>query len=156
MPNNRCTKTIRRQRTSCSLWLHLPRQDKSTGKADRHISEHRLRRYIHVDRLRLSTSFPSSYIFFYVVWHDAAVIKNDWATQVQIHACISCAYDLESTPTYGLVRVGGRAYEIKTLRSNLAPEEGWGRLFEGSIIIISKYGTCTCMITGVLYTFNST
>ena len=29
LPNNRCTKTIRRQRTGCSLCLHLPRQDKS-------------------------------------------------------------------------------------------------------------------------------
>ena len=27
---------------------------------------------------------------------------------------------------------GGRVYEIKTLRSNLAPEEGGGRLFEGA------------------------
>ena len=38
---------------------------------------------------------------------------------------------------YGLVRVGGwgggRVYEIKTLRSNLAPEEGGGRLFEGGV-----------------------
>ena len=35
----------------------------------------------------------------------------------------------------GLVRAGGgggeRVYEIKTLCSNLAPEEGGGRLFEG-------------------------
>ena len=30
---------------------------------------------------------------------------------------------------------GGRVYEIKTLRSNLAPEEGGGRLFEGGRII---------------------
>ena len=28
---------------------------------------------------------------------------------------------------------GGRVYEIKTLRSNLAPEEGEGRLFEGGV-----------------------
>ena len=28
---------------------------------------------------------------------------------------------------------GGRVYEIKTLRSNLAPEEGGGRLFEGGV-----------------------
>ena len=28
---------------------------------------------------------------------------------------------------------GGRVYEIKTLRSNLAPEEGRGRLFEGGV-----------------------
>ena len=38
MPNNRCTKTIRRQRTGCSLCLHLQRQNKSPGKAVRHIS----------------------------------------------------------------------------------------------------------------------
>ena len=34
----------------------------------------------------------------------------------------------------------GRVYEIKTLRSNLAPEEGEGRLFEGGVYS-SKYGT---------------
>ena len=28
---------------------------------------------------------------------------------------------------------GGHVYEIKTLRSNLAPEEGVGRLFEGGV-----------------------
>ena len=28
---------------------------------------------------------------------------------------------------------GGRVYEIKTLRSNLAHEEGGGRLFEGGV-----------------------
>ena len=28
---------------------------------------------------------------------------------------------------------GGRVYEIKTLRSNLAPEEGEGHLFEGGV-----------------------
>ena len=28
----------------CSLCLYLPRQDKSPGKADRHIYEHKLRR----------------------------------------------------------------------------------------------------------------
>ena len=28
---------------------------------------------------------------------------------------------------------GGRVDEIKTLRSNLAPEEGGGRLFEGGV-----------------------
>ena len=44
LPNIRSTKTIRRQRTGCSLCLHLPRQDKSPGKADRPISEHKLRR----------------------------------------------------------------------------------------------------------------
>ena len=38
------------------------------------------------------------------------------------------------TRIYGLVRVGdGRVYEIKTLRINLAPEEGGGRLFEGGV-----------------------
>ena len=48
---------------------------------------------------------------------------------------ISRARDLVSAR--GLVRVGGggggRVYEIKTLRSNLAPEEGGGRLFEGGV-----------------------
>ena len=38
LPNNRCTKTIGRQRTGYSLCLHLPRQNKSPGKAVRHIS----------------------------------------------------------------------------------------------------------------------
>ena len=33
---------------------------------------------------------------------------------------------------------GGRVYEIKTLRSNLAPEEGEGRLFEGGVYIIEQ------------------
>ena len=35
----------------------------------------------------------------------------------------------------GLVRAGGggRVYEIKTLYSNLAPEEGGGHLFEGGV-----------------------
>ena len=35
----------------------------------------------------------------------------------------------------GLVRAGGggRVYEIKTLCSNLAPEEGGGHLFEGGV-----------------------
>ena len=40
------------------------------------------------------------------------------------------------TRIYGLVRAGGgggRVYEIKTLRSNLAPEEGGGHLFEGGV-----------------------
>ena len=47
-----------------------------------------------------------------------------------------CARDLVSAR---LVRAGGggggggRVYEIKTLRSNLAPEEGRGRLFEGGV-----------------------
>ena len=55
-----------------------------------------------------------------------------------MHACISRiarAIDLVSAR---LVRGGGgggggRVYEIKTLRSNLAPEEGRGRLFEGGV-----------------------
>ena len=33
---------------------------------------------------------------------------------------------------------GGRVYEIKTLRSNLAPKEGGGRLFEGGVYIIEQ------------------
>ena len=52
---------------------------------------------------------------------------------------IARARDLVSVRlrTYGLVsregEVGGRVYEIKTLRSNLAHEEGGGRLFEGGV-----------------------
>ena len=43
-------------------------------------------------------------------------------------------YRVSRTCIYGLVRAGGgRVYEIKTLRSNLAPEEGGGRLFEGGV-----------------------
>ena len=46
-------------------------------------------------------------------------------------------YRVSRTRIYGLVRAGGgggggRVYERKTLRSNLAPEEG-GRLFEGGV-----------------------
>ena len=42
------------------------------------------------------------------------------------------------TRIYGLYsqsgpRGGGRVYKIKTLRSNLAPDEGEGRLFEGGV-----------------------
>ena len=33
------------------------------------------------------------------------------------------------TCIYGLVRAGGGVYEIKTLRSNLAPEEGGGGIY---------------------------
>ena len=36
------------------------------------------------------------------------------------------------THTCSQNRGGGRVYEIKTLRSNLAPEEGRGHLFEGA------------------------
>ena len=42
-------------------------------------------------------------------------------------------YGLHTRPCmYTQIRAGGRVYEIKTLRSNLAPEEG-GRLFEGGV-----------------------
>ena len=48
-----------------------------------------------------------------------------------MHVCrlyIARACDLVHTYIYGLVRAGrgggGRVYEIKALRSNLAPEEG--------------------------------
>ena len=45
------------------------------------------------------------------------------------------AHDLVSA--LGLVRAGGggggRIYETKILRSNLAPGEGGGRLFEGGV-----------------------
>ena len=50
---------------------------------------------------------------------------------------VSRARSSKRTRIYGLVRAGGggggRVYEIKTLRSNLAPEEGEGRLFEGGV-----------------------
>ena len=59
--NNRCTKTIGRQRTGCSLSLHLPRQDKSPGKADRHISEHKLRVTVNEKRDHSAQNVHSSY-----------------------------------------------------------------------------------------------
>ena len=46
-----------------------------------------------------------------------------------------CARDLVSARLVRAGGGGGRVYEIKTLRSNLAPEEGRGRLFEGGRII---------------------
>ena len=47
---------------------------------------------------------------------------------------VSRARSSKRTRIYGPVRAGGgRVYEIKTLRSNLAPEEGEGRLFEGGV-----------------------
>ena len=57
---------------------------------------------------------------------------------------VSRARSSKRTRIYGLglVRAGGgggggrggwRVYEIKTLRSNLASEEGEGRLFEGGV-----------------------
>ena len=49
---------------------------------------------------------------------------------------VSRARSSKRTRIYGLVRAGaggGRVYEIKTLRSNLGPEEGEGRLFEGGV-----------------------
>ena len=52
---------------------------------------------------------------------------------------IACAQSSKRTHIYGLVRAGGggggggRVYEIKTLHSNLAPEEGGGRLFDGGV-----------------------
>ena len=47
---------------------------------------------------------------------------------------VSRARTSKRTRIYGLVRAGGgRVYEIKTLRSNLAPEEGEGLLFEGGV-----------------------
>ena len=54
--------------------------------------------------------------------------------QVQTHAYISHARSSKRTRIYSLVRAGGGVcvYKIKTLRSNLAPEEGGGRLFEGA------------------------
>ena len=57
-----------------------------------------------------------------------------------MHVCrlyIARACDLVHTYIYGLVRAGGegggRVYEIKALRSNLAPEEGGEHLFEGGV-----------------------
>ena len=61
------------------------------------------------------------------------------------NACmyIACARSSKRTRTriHCLVRAGagggggggGRVYEIKTQRSNLAPDEGGGRLFEGGV-----------------------
>ena len=47
---------------------------------------------------------------------------------------VSRTRDLVSARVYtDQSRGGGRVYEIKTLRSNLAPEEGEGRLFEGGV-----------------------
>ena len=47
---------------------------------------------------------------------------------------VSRARSSKRTRIYGLVGAGGgRVYEIKTLCSNLAPEEGEGRLFEGGV-----------------------
>ena len=48
---------------------------------------------------------------------------------------VSCTRDLVSARVYTYTDQsrGGRVYEIKTLRSNLAPEEGGGRLFEGGV-----------------------
>ena len=48
------------------------------------------------------------------------------------------ARDLVSARVYIYSQVraggaGGRVYEIKTLRGNLAPEEGGGCLFEGGV-----------------------
>ena len=51
--------------------------------------------------------------------------------KVHMHACMLRVRDLVSAR--GLVSGGGRVYEIKILRSNLAPEEGGGRLFEGGV-----------------------
>ena len=54
-----------------------------------------------------------------------------------MHACILCIRNLVSARIYTAFcqSVGGgrRVYEIKTLRSNLAPQEGGGRLFEGGV-----------------------
>ena len=51
-----------------------------------------------------------------------------------MHACVSHARSSKRTRIYGLVRAGGGCvYEIKTLHSNLASEEGGGRLFEGGV-----------------------
>ena len=50
--------------------------------------------------------------------------------KVQMHACISRARSSKRTRHS---QRGGHVYEIKNLRSNLAPEEGGGRLFEGGV-----------------------
>ena len=57
-----------------------------------------------------------------------------------MHACIYIARArIYTTYTSQSTRAGGgRVYEIKTLRSNLAPEEGGGRLFEGGVYIIEQ------------------
>ena len=63
---------------------------------------------------------------------------------------IARARSSKRTRICGLVRAGGeggRVYEIKTLRSNLAPEEG-GRLFEGGRIIeqVRYFRTLHCLL----------
>ena len=55
---------------------------------------------------------------------------------------IASARSSKRTHIYGLV---GRVYEIKTLRSNLAPEEEGGRLFDGGELS-SKYGKCFMLL----------
>ena len=46
-----------------------------------------------------------------------------------LSACVYTAYWPSRSASGG----GGRVYKIKILRSNLAPEEGEGRLFEGGV-----------------------
>ena len=53
--------------------------------------------------------------------------------ELRKYACILCARSSKRKRIYGLVRAGGGVYDIKTLRSNLSPEEGGGRLFKGSV-----------------------
>ena len=58
-----------------------------------------------------------------------------------MHACIYIARArayIRPILVRARARGGGRVYEIKTLRSNLAPEEGGGRLFEGGVYIIEQ------------------
>ena len=44
-------------------------------------------------------------------------------------ACISCTQSSKRKHIYGPSQSGGRIYEIKTLRSNLAPKEGGGGVY---------------------------
>ena len=83
-----------------------------------------------VDRLRLSNSF------FLCCLTCMMLIKL--RKYKRMHVYHARARSSKRTRIYGLVRTGGRVYEIKTLRSNLAAEGGRG-LFEGGIIKQVRY-----------------
>ena len=69
-----------------------------------------------VDRLRLSNSF------FFMLFDMLMLIKL--RKYKRMHVYHARARSSKRTRIYGLVRTGGRVYEIKTLRSNLAAEGG--------------------------------
>ena len=68
-------------------------------------------------------------------------------TRDLVSACVQCIY--------GLVRArgGGRVYEIKTLCSNLAPEEGMAFIREGRIIEQVQYVPVALCLLVMLYTY---